>query len=308
MRGLVHGAGVLEDKLLAQKTRDSFDRVFDTKVRGLAALLRATASDPLSWICLFSSVAARAGNAGQADYAMANEVLAKVAWAESRRRPGLVVKSFGWGPWEGGMVTPALKRHFTEHGVALIPLELGARMMLEELSDDRQIEVVLGGAPRRAAIAGDAADADGARFAVHVDASSHPYLADHAIERRAGGAPGAGAGAAARAATAAAPGLAVAARRTTSGCCAAFGSSASNAGAIGSACAAISAARERSKWSSAIPSTRVCVTTLPWSSSSSPRRWRRWAGAAHGSRRRSRLGHWGQPSTAMRCSMGRSFK
>ena len=86
IRGLVHGAGVLSDVLLGKKTDAQFDRVFDTKVLGLRGLLDATREDPIAWMCLFSSVAARSGNAGQADYAMANEVLNKVAAAEARRR------------------------------------------------------------------------------------------------------------------------------------------------------------------------------------------------------------------------------
>jgi NAD(P)-dependent dehydrogenase (short-subunit alcohol dehydrogenase family) len=182
--GIVHGAGVVADKLIAEKTEEQFERVLRTKVDGLRALLAATADDPLSLLVLFSSVAARSGNVGQCDYAMANEMLNKVAARHARQHPGSVVKSLNWGPWEAGMVTPELKRYFTEHGVALIPLEAGARMMLEELADERHVEVVLGGAPRRASIAGAGA-ADAATettFAVHVDASSHPYLVDHAIE------------------------------------------------------------------------------------------------------------------------------
>ncbi|NTW20454.1 MAG: KR domain-containing protein, partial [Nostocales cyanobacterium W4_Combined_metabat2_030] len=80
----------------------------------LRSLLTATQADPLSAICLFSSVAGRTGNAGQADYAMANEVLNRVAQAEAKRRPNCVVKSIGWGPWAGGMVTPNLKAKFDE--------------------------------------------------------------------------------------------------------------------------------------------------------------------------------------------------
>ena len=88
---------------------NSSTAVFDTKVIGLRVLLDATADDPLKLLCMFSSVAARAGNDGQSDYAMANEVLNKVAVAErARRGAGCVVKSFRWGPWAGGMVTPAL--------------------------------------------------------------------------------------------------------------------------------------------------------------------------------------------------------
>ncbi|MEQ9365933.1 MAG: SDR family NAD(P)-dependent oxidoreductase, partial [Leptospirales bacterium] len=96
--GLLHGAGVLADKLIAEKTSEQFDRVFDTKVEGMRTLFKATKDDPLSYICFFSSVAARAGNAGQCDYAMANEILNKVAGVEARRRgPDCLVKSMNWG-------------------------------------------------------------------------------------------------------------------------------------------------------------------------------------------------------------------
>ena len=75
--GLVHGAGVIHDKRIAEKTSAQFDSVFDTKVLGLEALLDATANEPLRFLCFFSSVAARGGNIGQSDYAMANEALNK---------------------------------------------------------------------------------------------------------------------------------------------------------------------------------------------------------------------------------------
>ena len=32
--GIIHGAGVLEDRLIIDKTVDQFERVFDTKVKG----------------------------------------------------------------------------------------------------------------------------------------------------------------------------------------------------------------------------------------------------------------------------------
>ncbi len=73
---------MLADKLIVDKTPAQFDRVFDTKVVGLRNLLAATSDDPLKVLCLFSSVAARTGNVGQVDYAMANEVLNKVAISE----------------------------------------------------------------------------------------------------------------------------------------------------------------------------------------------------------------------------------
>ncbi|KAG1647546.1 Orsellinic acid synthase ArmB [Nymphon striatum] len=96
-------------------------------------------------LCLFSSVAARTGNNGQSDYAMANEILNKVAVAEAGRRgPGCVVKSLGWGPWDGGMVGPALRAHFEAMGVSLIPLDQGARMLVDEIASPQtdQVELV----------------------------------------------------------------------------------------------------------------------------------------------------------------------
>jgi hypothetical protein len=178
---VVHGAGVLADKRIEEKTDAQFDRVFDTKVSGLRALLAATAKDPLTALCLFSSVAARSGNLGQCDYAMANEILNLVACAESARRgASCAVRAIGWGPWEGGMVTPSLKSHFQQMGVGLIPLDVGAKRFVEEMtsiSDDTT--VVIGGAQGDGALG--ATVTPQATVEVHVDQHSHPHLADHSI-------------------------------------------------------------------------------------------------------------------------------
>ncbi|MBK9655583.1 MAG: SDR family oxidoreductase [Rhodanobacteraceae bacterium] len=181
IRGLVHAAGVLADKRIAEKTDAQFAHVFDTKVAGLRALLDATRDDPLSLLVVFSSVSARCGNTGQADYAMANEVLAKVAAAEQRRRPGLRVKSLGWGPWEGGMVTPALRERFASLGVPMIPLDVGARMFADEMNDAGALELVLGGEPRPQALLSAGVDARVDALELRVDQASHAWLAGHAV-------------------------------------------------------------------------------------------------------------------------------
>ena len=53
IRGIVHGAGVLADRLIVDKTREQFALVYGTKVTGLRALLAATAGDELRFIALF---------------------------------------------------------------------------------------------------------------------------------------------------------------------------------------------------------------------------------------------------------------
>ncbi len=177
--GFVHGAGVLADKFIADMTQDDFDFVFNTKIDGLRALLTATANDPLKFICNFSSVAARTGNNGQANYAMANEVLNKTAWAIGRER-NILVKSLGWGPWEGGMVSPELKRHFAALGVPMIPLKTGAKMFVDEInSTDGDVELVLGGEPQAAALMGGTEAK--LTLEVNVNSKSHGYLEGHTI-------------------------------------------------------------------------------------------------------------------------------
>jgi len=132
--GVVHGAGVVADALISGKTDEQFDRVFSTKVTGLHALLAATVDDPLTILCAFSSVAAQFGNPGQCDYAMGNEVLNQVLAAEQARRPGCVVRSIGWGPWQGGMVTGEIAARFRDVGVALIDPDAGAAAFVAEVS------------------------------------------------------------------------------------------------------------------------------------------------------------------------------
>jgi acyl transferase domain-containing protein len=196
VRGLVHGAGIIADRRIAEKSDEELERVLATKVLGLDSLLEATREDPLERICLFSSVAGRSGNPGQADYAMANEALNKVAQAEAARRGGsCMVKSIAWGPWRGGMVGPALEERLVARGARLIPVEEGVPLFIAELGAGARgtVEVVIGGplggradrdvAPAAAIAAGSRARrAEGELLeTLDVDLDAYPYLADHAI-------------------------------------------------------------------------------------------------------------------------------
>ena len=130
--GVIHGAGVVEDKLLRHKTAESFQRVFDTKVRGALMLYKLLRED-VRFVVFFSSVASAFGNKGQVDYATANDVLDKIAHALQLRVKGRVL-SVNWGPWAGtGMVSAELEREYARKGIGLIPLEEGVEALLQEL-------------------------------------------------------------------------------------------------------------------------------------------------------------------------------
>jgi acyl transferase domain-containing protein/NAD(P)-dependent dehydrogenase (short-subunit alcohol dehydrogenase family) len=144
IKGLVHGAGVLADRRIEDKTREQFDAVYETKVVGLRSLLAAVEGDPLKVLALFSSSTGRFGRTAQIDYAVANEALNKVAQQEARRRPDCRVVSLNWGPWDGGMVTPALKDVFRNEGIGVISLAAGADFFVREIvAKDSPVEVVV---------------------------------------------------------------------------------------------------------------------------------------------------------------------
>ena len=178
VRGVVHGAGVLADRKIADKTDEQFARVWDTKVLGLRALLDATHEDELRVLCAFSSIAARVGNLGQCDYAMANETLNEVLQSEAARHPSMRTASIGWGPWLGGMVTPALEAHFLSLGVSMIAQATGAQDFVRELGAEA-VETVIGADPSAFAATDRARET---RLPVLVDRALHPYLDGHRVQ------------------------------------------------------------------------------------------------------------------------------
>jgi acyl transferase domain-containing protein/NAD(P)H-dependent flavin oxidoreductase YrpB (nitropropane dioxygenase family) len=138
--GVVQAAGVIEDKLVADKDPESFRRVFRTKVEGARTLLAATADLPNGprFAVLFGSIASTFGNRGQADYAAANDALETVGgqWADQTGSRALTVH---WGPWapakgHGGMVTEELGAEYARRGISLMDPEEGALSLLRELA------------------------------------------------------------------------------------------------------------------------------------------------------------------------------
>ena len=144
--GVIHGAGLLRDKLVRDKEPQSFDSVFDTKVDSLFAFTRKLRPETLRFFTLFSSVAGRFGNRGQSDYGAANEVYNKTAICLDGIWPARVV-SFIWGPWESmGMVSEGVRKQFRERGIIVIPRSVGPRLFVEELVHGKkgEVEVVFG--------------------------------------------------------------------------------------------------------------------------------------------------------------------
>ena len=148
--GVIHGAGVIEDRLIIDKTPESFDRVVGTKVDSAITLARCLRSESLKFLVFFTSVAGRFGNRGQGDYGAANEAVSKLARQLDALWPMTRVVAMSWGPWDqGGMVSEEVKAQFEALGIEAIPPELGVRALEDEILNGpgNEPEVVWGLGP-----------------------------------------------------------------------------------------------------------------------------------------------------------------
>ncbi|MGI5453401.1 SDR family NAD(P)-dependent oxidoreductase [Streptomyces sp. CA-249302] len=187
--GVIHGAGVLADRLIAQKSPEETRRVLATKLTGLGNVLDALRGvAELRHLVLFSSVAGFFGNRGQSDYAMANEALNRIAVRLKRELPSARVTAMNWGAWDGGMVSDDLRAMFASRGIALVPLATGAGMFAEQFTAGRGHDTVIVTGPLTP-LSGPPAT-QGAALAPLVvdrtltDLAEEPLLTDHAIGGR----------------------------------------------------------------------------------------------------------------------------
>ena len=100
----------------------------------------------LQHLVLFSSVTGFYGNPGQSDYAIANEILNKSAHIFKQSYPSCHVVAINWGAWDSGMVTAELKKIFQERKIEIIPIAVGAKMLVKEMDNTNHAtaQVVIG--------------------------------------------------------------------------------------------------------------------------------------------------------------------
>lgn len=173
LRGVFHLAGVLDDGVLREQTRERFDRVMASKALGAWTLHELTRELPLDLFVLFSSAAALLGSPGQGNYASANAFLDALAHHRRwEKRPAL---SVNWGSWAEVGMAARLKesegRRWSAAGVGWIEPAQGFRTLEQLLVDQRVQAGVL--------------PIDWPRFFAQIPSGSEPaWLADMAEEAR----------------------------------------------------------------------------------------------------------------------------
>ena len=138
LKGIIHGAGVLDDGLLLNMSWQQFTKVMAPKVQGAWHLHYLTQKLPLDFFVCFSSIASVLGSPAQGNYAAANGFMDSLA--HHRRRMGLPALSINWGPWaEGGMTTSLGDQHqnrLLSQGISSITPEPGFEILADFLRQD----------------------------------------------------------------------------------------------------------------------------------------------------------------------------
>ncbi|MEM9273738.1 MAG: type I polyketide synthase, partial [Cyanobacteria bacterium P01_F01_bin.143] len=132
LRGVVHCAGVLDDRVISKQDWASFNKVLAPKVQGAWNLHTLTQKYDLESFILFSSASSLLGSAGQVNYCAANAFLD--ALAHARRAQGLSAIAINWGAWENtGLAAEAhISDSLKQKGIGTINSQQGIEI-LEQL-------------------------------------------------------------------------------------------------------------------------------------------------------------------------------
>jgi NAD(P)-dependent dehydrogenase (short-subunit alcohol dehydrogenase family)/acyl carrier protein len=133
---LLHGAGIEKSHLLPDKEPREFDAVFDVKADGWFHVMHAINSMPVAATVAFSSIAARFGNAGQADYSAANDLLCKIASSFAATRRSTRAIAIDWTAWADiGMASRgSIPKMMELAGIETLPLRAAVPVVRRELS------------------------------------------------------------------------------------------------------------------------------------------------------------------------------
>ncbi|HSW40691.1 MAG TPA: SDR family NAD(P)-dependent oxidoreductase, partial [Acidobacteriota bacterium] len=143
---LMHAAGLEISRMIPDKKQTEFDLVFDVKSDGWFNLISGIGAMDIGAAVVFSSIAGRFGNAGQADYSSANDLLCKCISNLRSSRPSTRGIAIDWTAWSGiGMAArgsiPAVMK---QAGIDMLPPEAGIPVVRRELTSGTRGELVIG--------------------------------------------------------------------------------------------------------------------------------------------------------------------
>lgn len=152
INGIIHSAGITDDRFMQQTNTDQLQRVLAPKVAGLVNIDQAYGDRPLDFLVCFSSLAGSLGNLGQGGYSAANGFMDHYAdhrnrLVEQGRRCGMSL-SIAWPLWQdGGMqVNQAmLKEKFQSQGLERLSSHAGIAAFYQSLAAQSAHVLVIAG-------------------------------------------------------------------------------------------------------------------------------------------------------------------
>jgi len=134
LAGIVHAAGLLDDRVLNRMDEAAFRAPWAAKVDALRHLGEKLPTAALDFFVVFSSMAALTGSPGQGNYAAANAYAD--AFMQARKQRGLAGLSINWGPWRGGGMLDGAEALMAEKGIDSIAPEQGLTAFDKLLDSD----------------------------------------------------------------------------------------------------------------------------------------------------------------------------
>ncbi|HEY7216128.1 MAG TPA: SDR family NAD(P)-dependent oxidoreductase, partial [Thermoanaerobaculia bacterium] len=133
---VLHGAGANAPRPLSALDEEGFLRTLAPKAAGLRNVLAAVDPERLRLLVAFGSIIARTGLPGEADYAVANEQLARATERFARAHPGCRCLALEWSVWAGVGMGERLGTVETlrAQGIAPILIDTGVAMLRELIS------------------------------------------------------------------------------------------------------------------------------------------------------------------------------
>jgi enediyne polyketide synthase len=133
---VLHGAGTNVPQLLTSLNEEQFQRTLAPKIRGAQNILAALDPDRLRLFVAFGSLIARTGMRGEADYAVANEWLARLVEQFQVSHPACRCLAIEWSVWSGVGMGERLGRVETlrQQGITPIPPDRGIAIVRNLLS------------------------------------------------------------------------------------------------------------------------------------------------------------------------------
>lgn len=145
IQGVFHIAGIKGDGLIRFKTRENAMEVLKPKVQGTQVMEQVFSNRNLDFMVLFSSLATRTEDAGQADYVAANRYLDAYATWATQQYPNRKTISICWDNWKNigmahraGLKKPSQKAFFES---ALLPSQ-GMKILECALSSEETQVIV----------------------------------------------------------------------------------------------------------------------------------------------------------------------